>query len=324
MGRYLRAALLGAAAIAIPAALNFALARNRKELDNALSGDSGEYSWPFGHIHYQVRGSGTPLVLLHGVGAGESSYEWRHNFEALSAHYRVYALDLPGFGKSARRDITYSADLYITALIDFLRDVVKEPASIIASSLSGAYAVQAATMRPELIEKLILVCPTGLEKLRKRLPVASQIAYGLFSLPAIGTTLYNVIASSRYIESYLRDNIYVDAAQVTPALVEHYYQYSHQRNAQYALRSFISGLLNCDITDTYPAVNHPILVCWGRYASATPVENAQKFLKDNPNANLRIFEESGLLPNDEEWQDFNDAVEDFLSVGQPKRILSEV
>lgn len=324
MGRYLRAALLGAAAIAIPAALNFALARNRKELDNALPGDSGEYSWPFGHIHYQVRGSGTPLVLLHGVGAGESSYEWRHNFEALSAHYRVYALDLPGFGKSARRDITYSADLYITALIDFLRDVVKEPASIIASSLSGAYAVQAATMRPELIEKLILVCPTGLEKLRKRLPVASQIAYGLFSLPAIGTTLYNVIASSRYIESYLRDNIYVDAAQVTPALVEHYYQYSHQRNAQYALRSFISGLLNCDITDTYPAVNHPILVCWGRYASATPVENAQKFLKDNPNANLRIFEESGLLPNDEEWQDFNDAVEDFLSVWQPKRILSEV
>ena len=159
MSRFLRAALLGAAAFAIPAALNLVISRQRRELVSALPGDGGEYAWPFGSIAYQVRGEGTPLVLVHGVGAGESSYEWRHNFEALSAQYKVYAFDLPGFGKSARRDITYTADLYVTALIDFLRDVVKAPAFVVASSLSGAFAVQAAAMRPELIERLVLSLP---------------------------------------------------------------------------------------------------------------------------------------------------------------------
>ena len=158
-----------------------------------------------------------------------------------------------------------------------------------------------------------MICPTGLEQLRQRVPVASQAAYGILSLPAIGTSVYNGIASYKYIESYLRENIYVDPVRVTPALVEHYYRYAHQPNAQYVLRSFLAGLLNCDITDAYPRLTQPLLVCWGRHARETPVEYAQRFLKDNPNARLRVFENSRLLPNDEEWEDFNAAVLMFAS-----------
>ena len=321
MSRYLRAALLGATAFAIPTAINLVLARQRRELVSGLSGEGCEHYWPFGNIYYEVRGEGSPVVLMHGIGAGESSFEWRRNFDALAEHHKVYAFDMPGFGKSARRDMAYTADLYVTALQDFLRDVVGEPAMVVASSLSGAYAVQLAAMRPELIERLVLICPTGLEKLRERVPVASQAAYGIFSLPAIGASLYNGIASYKYIESYLRENVYVDPVWVTPALVEHYYQYAHQTNAQFVLRSFLSGLLNCDITETYPRLAQPILVCWGRYARETPVENAQRFLKDNPNARLRVFENSGLLPNDEEWEDFNDAVLTFLNARELPQLL---
>lgn len=313
MSRLLKAALLGTAAFAVPAAINLAIDRARRALPAALAEGGCEYPWPFGGIFYQVKGEGSPVVLIHGVGAGESSYEWRHNFDALAAHHTVYAFDLPGFGKSARRDITYTADLYVTAIIDFLRDVVKEPANVIASSLSGAYAARAAAIRPELIERLVLICPTGLETLRKRKPGFSQAAYGIFSLPAISTTLYNGIASYKYIESYLRTHIYADPLHVTPALVEHYYQFAHQPNAQYVLRSFLAGLLNEDITDAYARLTQPILVCWGRHARETPVENARRFVQDNPAARLRVFEHSGLLPNDEEWEDFNDMVLEFLS-----------
>ena len=321
MSRYVRAALLGAAVFAIPAALNLVLARQRRNLVSGLSGEGCEHYWPFGNLYYEARGEGTPVVLMHGIGAGESSFEWRRNFDALAEHHKVYAFDLPGFGKSARRDMTYTADLYVTALQDFLRDVVGEAAMVVASSLSGAYAAQLAAMRPELITRLVLICPTGLEKLRDSNLLAGRAAYGLFSLPAIGASLYNGIASYNYIESYLRENVYVDSVQVTPALVEHYYRYAHQPNAQFALRSFLSGLLNCDITESYPRLTQPILVCWGRYARETPVENAQRFLKDNPNARLRIFENSGLLPNDEEWEDFNDAVLTFMSAKELPQLL---
>ena len=129
MSRFLRAALLGAAAFAIPAALNLVLSRQRRELVNTLClATAASTLGRSATSHIRCGGKGTPLVLIHGVGAGESSYEWRHNFEALAERYQVYAFDLPGFGKSARRNSTYTADLYVTALIDFLRDVVKEPA----------------------------------------------------------------------------------------------------------------------------------------------------------------------------------------------------
>jgi pimeloyl-ACP methyl ester carboxylesterase len=319
MNKLWRAALLTGATFAIPAAINLAIARQRRELLNTLPGDGGEYAWPMGRIAYNVRGEGPALVLVHGIGAGESSYEWRHNFDALSHHFRVYALDLPGFGQSERRDINYTADLYILALMDFLRDVVQEPACVVTSSLSGAFVAKLALSRPELIEKLVLVCPTGLEKLQNRPPIWSQLAYGALSLPAIGASIYNGIAAYGYIESYLLQNLYVDPTRVTPALVEHYYQSAHQPGGPYALRSFLSGLLNCDLTSVYPELEQPILIVWGRYAKMTPVENAQAFVDLNANAHLRIFENSGLLPHDEEFEEFNATVTDFLTGKQPSK-----
>lgn len=322
MGRWMRAALLAGAAFAIPAVINAAIASRRRELTSALPGDSGDYRWPLGSIYYQVRGEGKPVVLIHGIGAGESSFEWRHNFDALSRHFKVYALDLPGFGQSERRDLRYTADLYVLALMDFLRDVVGEPAALVASSLSGAFAVRLAAQRPELVERLVLVAPTGLETLKQAIPGLSQVTYGAFSLPAIGNGIYNGIASYSYIESYLRQNLYVDPARVTPALVEHYYQSAHQHGAHYALRSFISGLLVCDITEDYPRLEQPILLAWGRQSKVTPVETANRFLKENPNARLRVFEQSGMLPQDEEADDFNAAIVSFLNLKETQALLA--
>lgn len=263
--------------------------------------------------YYEVRGEGPPLVLIHGIGAGNSSYEWRHNFDPLSDHFRVFALDLPGFGQSARPNINYTDDLYILALMDFLRDVVRQPAALIASSLSGSFAVKFAAAHPEALERLVLVCPTGLRQLRLRTPIWSQMVYGTFSLPVLGLTFYNAMLSYNRVDDYLRRNLYADPTLVTPALAEHYYVSAHQPGAQYALRSFLAGLLNCDITAVYPTLQQPILIAWGAQAQLSPVENAKRFQEMNANARLRVFENSGLLPHDEEAEAFNAEAIAFLT-----------
>src|SRR5262249_42427299 len=143
-----------------------------------------------------------------------------------------------------------------------------------------------------------------------------------FSLPAIGPAIYNGITSYANIEVYLREKLYVDPTRVTPALVEQYYQSAHQSNAHYVLRSFLAGLFNCDITDSWPRLSQQILIAWGRHAQMTPVENAQLFLKENPNARLRVFEQSGLLPHDEEHEEFNSAALTFLNAKEADVLLS--
>ena len=93
-------------------------------------------------------GDGPPVVLLHGLYAGASLYEWRKNFDALGEHFDVTAIDWLGFGLSDKPNIRYSDTLYIEMLRDFLREVIGRPCTLVASSLAAAYAVEAARLAP--------------------------------------------------------------------------------------------------------------------------------------------------------------------------------
>ena len=78
------------------------------EPQNPLNGEDGLYAWKHGSVHYTVKGHGEPLLLIHGVYAGASPYEYRRVFELLAERYRVYAMDLLGFGRSARPAVVYT------------------------------------------------------------------------------------------------------------------------------------------------------------------------------------------------------------------------
>jgi len=94
-----------------------------------------------GHtIHYIKAGSGTPVVLVHGVNIGWG--QWYKNIKALSKAFTVYAIDLPGSGKSSSIDFLH-ADLYrdfIDVLGKFVTIIVKKEPHIIAHSI-GAWVV---------------------------------------------------------------------------------------------------------------------------------------------------------------------------------------
>jgi len=53
-------------------------------------------------IIYNVAGNGQSLLLVHGINAGASNYEWRKNFAQLARYFKVFALDLPGFARFDR------------------------------------------------------------------------------------------------------------------------------------------------------------------------------------------------------------------------------
>ena len=132
-------ALLGVGAIA---ALNTGL-RYEGELESPLDGDDGTFRWRGMNVAYTEAGDpdDPDLVLLHGVNAAGSSGEWREVFDDLAAEHHVVAPDLPGFGRSDRPPLRYSAALYEDFVRDFLADF-DEPA-VVASSLSAAYAAAA-------------------------------------------------------------------------------------------------------------------------------------------------------------------------------------
>src|SRR5205085_9463293 len=84
-------------------------------------GTSASFRWHGERMHYRCMGDGSPLILVHAPDVGASCVEWRRNIEAFAAHYTVYAVDLPGYGLSDIHKGTYTTDLYIEFLSDFMR-----------------------------------------------------------------------------------------------------------------------------------------------------------------------------------------------------------
>jgi pimeloyl-ACP methyl ester carboxylesterase len=309
----LRTALLTIGGISGGLALyNWRLERGGEQLPNRLGGEVRYYRWRGGELAYMVAGEGEPLLLVHGVYAGASSYEFRENFEELSKSFRVYALDLLGCGLSERPSRGYEAEDVALQVEDFVREEIGDSAHLVASSLSAALVVPALVRSPRLFQKVVLICPTGYGTLDRPSGRLGDVIYGLFLAPILGNTLYHAIVSEWGIRYYLGSMAYHDADLVTDELVEDYYSLSHQPGARYFPAAFVSGKLNLRVADLWARVPHRTLICWGLKARTVPVREAQRFVANNPRCEPRIFKDAALLPHDERARTFNEEAKTFL------------
>jgi len=313
LGNIWKTLLAGGAGVAALAALNAAIQRNASEPDDsALGGEAHFFRWKHGRVFYKTSGAenpGPPLVFIHGVGAGASSFMWRKNFDDLAREFRVYALDLLGFGFSDKpAAASYSADLYVELITDFIREVSGYPVNIIASSLGAAYAIRVADEHPELINSMVLNGPAGSDSLNRRPGMAGAAFYGLLQSPVLGTSFYNVMASERSIRDYARDNLFYDHHRVTDRLVANLYATSHQAGAQHAIAAFLAGYLNTDTQSPFSRLTQPVVLVWGKQDATTPLEKAFALQGLNPRARLEVFDYCRMMPEQEQPEKFNSLV----------------
>ncbi|MDT4895089.1 MAG: hypothetical protein QOH25_166 [Acidobacteriota bacterium] len=308
------------AGVAALAALNARIRRSAHEPDDAaFGGEARVFEWKHGDIFYKMAGEeneGVPLVFVHGVGAGASSFMWRRNFDALARDFRVYAIDLLGFGFSDKpAGVSYSADLYVELIADFIREVTLAPVHLVASSLGAAYSVRVADEQPELVRSLVLIAPTGAgQALRVRPGMTGAAFYGLLQSPVLGTSFYNVISSERSIRDYARRELFYDRRLATNNLIAQYYATSHQPGAQHAIAAFLSGYLNADTRADFARLKQPVTLVWGKQDETNPIEHAAELLSLNPRAGLEIFDRCRMMPQEEQPEKFNTLVRNRLQM----------
>lgn len=319
---WLLAALGAVGGLGALAAVNQLIAMSAGELYSTLDGDESRYAWEYGDIEYTVRGRGAPLVLVHGIYAGASSFEYRHVFEALSRTHRVYAPDLLGFGLSARPPVVYTPELYVQLLLDFARQVMgaaDHPVSVVASSLAATYAIRAAAEQPGLFERLGLIEPVAKDMAGVARPdPLGPLWRQLLRSPLIGQSLYNLASSRRSLRHYLRHHVYADPAAVTSGLVDYYYTAAHQHGARFAPASLISGTLDVSVAAPYAELSQPILLIWGKDSRVAPLDQAKAFRQTNPHAEMRVHD-CGALPHVERPDEFVAEVADWLRAGSRPR-----
>lgn len=237
------------------------------------------WDWRSFKIRYRVQGQGMPLILIHGFGA--SIDHWRHNIPALAQHYRVYALDLLGFGHSEKPKLNYSLELWEGLLVDFCQDVVQSPSIFIGNSIGALLSLMMVAHHPELSSGGVLLNVAGglnhrPDELNAPLRFIMGAFAGVMATPVLGTMMFNLIRRRSQIQRTLMQ-VYGNKAAVTDELVEFLYQPSCDPGAQQVMASILLAPAGPKISDLLSQVHRPLCVLWGEADPWTPISAGHIF-----------------------------------------------
>ena len=264
--------------------------RTPQPLKSDMSGEDRLFHWTHGHVFYKVAGAqdAPPLVLIHAPELAASSYEMRGLIEPLAQRYRVYALDLPGFGLSDHPHIAYTGDLYIAFLRDFLRQVVARPATLVTSGLSANYAIalaSATSTTPARVERLVLLSPTALFTIGKQQHWYTPLLHNAF----IGLCLYAFLTTRIVLRAVLTQS--VSRTEISTADLDHYFASAHQFGAEHSVLAAMAGDLSLDVSRQLETMQQPVLVLWGFHALQRTLHSSQTVaeLRDGASSPLLAF-----------------------------------
>lgn len=242
-----------------------------------------------GEVVFHESGSGQPLLFVHNVTLGASSYEWSKVYPHFAAGFRVLALDLIGFGESSRPEAKYSAPDYVRMLSEFIRATCGgERPILVGSGLGGGFCAYLATQHPELVSRLVLLMPTGLRDFgRQRLPLRAQ---AISRLPLLGRFVYRNSQSTRAaVRTWLERFAFAEPGRLSDETIDIYTTCAQQYGAEHAMLNFQSGRLNFDLETRMKMVAQPVTLLWATEALFPPIDWGHRFREAAQRCNLVLL-----------------------------------
>ena len=266
------------------------------------------WQWRGFSIRYQVAGETGPAVLcVHGFGA--SSDHWRKNLPELGLNHRAYAIDLIGFGGSAKPkpfdEIEYCFETWAQQILDFCREVIGDSAFLIGNSIGCIAALQAAVLGPDQVIGVVMIdCSLRLLHVRKRreIPWARRTSAPLFQkilgVRQVGHFFFQRLAQPKVIKRILTQ-AYARKEAVTDELVNLLIAPARDLGAADVFLAFIQYDQGPLAEDLLPLLSCPVLCLWGTEDPWEPIELGRAFSKFPAVTEFIPIEGVGHCPQDE-------------------------
>ncbi|XP_039142823.1 pheophytinase, chloroplastic isoform X1 [Dioscorea cayenensis subsp. rotundata] len=281
------------------------------------------WTWRGHKIHYVVQGNGTPIVLIHGFGA--SAFHWRYNIPELAKKYKVYALDLLGFGWSDKAVIEYDAIVWRDQVSDFMKEIVREPAILVGNSLGGFTALFTAAELEQQVLGLVLLNSAGQfgSPSAQNTNTEEQSIINKFIINPVKEVLQRIILSFVFwqskqparIESVLK-TVYINTSNVDDYLVESITKPAGDPNAgevYYRLMArFMTNQTKYTLDSLLSKLSCPLLLLWGDLDPWVGPGKAARIKEFYPNTSI-VNLKAGHCPHDEVPELVNGALIDWLS-----------
>jgi pimeloyl-ACP methyl ester carboxylesterase len=245
-----------------------------------------------------------PLLLIHGFGAAAG--HWRHNVGPLSEERSVYALDLLGFGNSAKVFTEYRIDLWRELIYDFWRTFIGRPIILIGNSLGSLVSLAVAAQYPEVVKGLIMLNVPDVGNRSKLIPsmlfpflrtIENLVANSLLLRP-----LFYVLRRPSTIRRIL-NLAYFKKTSVDEELIQIISGPAYSAEAERAFLALVRYLgkdsFSASLAELLANVQIPILLLWGKEDRIVPFRLASKIIQTAPSIQFIALDRTGHCPHDE-------------------------
>ena len=279
------------------------------------------WTWRGFSISYQCSGvRGPAVILVHGFGA--SWGHWRKNLPFLGETCRCYAIDLIGFGGSAKptpgTEIEYTFETWGQQVADFCREVVGSPAFLVGNSIGCVVVMQAAVDYSEWVLGIAaLNCSLRLlhDRKRKQLPwyrrFGANFATKVLSNKAIGSLFFKQIANAKTVSKIL-SQAYCRQEAVTDELIEILLKPAQDQGAADVFLAFTRYSQGPLPEDLLPILPCPTIILWGTKDPWEPFELSKEWANFSTVEKFIPLEGIGHCPQDEAPELVNPILRDWI------------
>lgn len=250
--------------------------------------------WPGEADGYRLR---PPLVLINGLAEQPESWfcnrrYWEKCFDVKMPEFLVYD------GVALQRRIEDGLPITVDYLTDQLEQyldffVQRPPYHLVGSSLGCQIAIEFALRRPDQVDRMVLLCPSGFG--------------GEEKLPVVDGVRRNDFAS-------LVGSVFFDRRHVRPEIVRHYERQFASKTWKKGVLRTIRGTSGHSVRDKLHQVSKPVLLICGEEDRITDPRLAAEAVKDQANFRVVLLPRCGHAPQIERARQVNRLVRDFLTV----------
>jgi pimeloyl-ACP methyl ester carboxylesterase len=248
-------------------------------------------------IAYLDVGTGPPVILIHGFGG--SMWQWEHQQHALSQHFRVITLDLPGSGLSDKPEIDYRPDQLVDYFVGFMDAVQIPRATLIGNSLGAGLAIAMTLDHPERVATLVLI--GGLPRQIMHKLTSPSIRQALEThAPSWLVSLGNRLFGGLMTESVLQELVH-DPTLLTPAVIE---RSDRNRRRPGIIKPIMAMKYTLPLWESgfalrIGAITHPTLVIWGEQDRVFPIAVGEELHQAIKGSQFVTIPNAGHIP---QWE----------------------
>jgi pimeloyl-ACP methyl ester carboxylesterase len=284
---------------------------------------SPETPWLFlGHRVHALREApaepvGPAILLVHGFGA--STDHWRFNIPVLARTHEVHAIDLLGFGRSAKpAGLSYGGVLWRDQLCAYVEERIGRPTVLVGNSLGGFAALAAGVALGERAAGVALLNAAGPFSDEQEPPrgwgaiARRTVGAALLRSPVLQRLLYENLRRPASVRRTL-NQVYIDRTNVDDALVEAILRPSRDPGAFGVFRTVFDIPRGQPLDELFAELRVPLLLLWGlRDPWMNAAGRRASFQRHAPARTTEVLLEAGHCPHDEVPDQVNAALLDWL------------